>query len=149
MTKVDTMLKKKNNNNKTHLVFLKWPTVVPVLTPVVSVFTFPSYKGIFHQEVKIPPSTVTALSIGTNVEFFGFLTHFIMTQDLDFSYTHDTSMVSGVRKPGVPGQNLPLTSCKLKERILPTLDFNSYEPERQGDVSSSSSFGYFVFLPFS
>ena len=60
-----------------------------------------------------------------------------------------SSMVSGVRKPGVPGQNLPLTSCKLKERILPTLDFNSYEPERQGDVSSSSSFGYFVFLPFS
>ena len=50
MTKVDTMLKK----NKTHLVFLKWPTVFPVPTPVVSVFTFPSYKVIFHQEVKIP-----------------------------------------------------------------------------------------------
>ena len=86
MTKVDTMLKK----NKTHLVFLKWPTVFPVPTPVVSVFTFPSYKGIFHQEVKIPrppPPTVTALSIGTNVEFFGFLTHFIMTQDLDLLYS--------------------------------------------------------------
>ena len=43
-----------------------------------------------------------------------------MTQHLDFSYAHDTSMMSGVRKPGVPGQNLPLTLCKLKERILPT-----------------------------
>ena len=70
MSKVGTMLKKKKKTKKHHLVFLKWPTVVSVLTPLVSVFIFPSYKGIFHQEVKIPPSTVTALSIQANLEFF-------------------------------------------------------------------------------
>ena len=48
MTKVDTMLKK----NKTHLVFLKWPTVFPVPTPVVSVIL--SERGRQESEKGVP-----------------------------------------------------------------------------------------------
>ena len=36
----------------------------------------------FPSRNKDSPSTVTAVSIGANLEFFGFLTHFMMTQHL-------------------------------------------------------------------